>query len=462
MAPTPDTGPAPSSAVAPPAAATPTPTSDATAAARPQAASRSPADDCVHCGFCLPHCPTYVSWGEEMDSPRGRIDLFRAVKDGRLALEANVVRHFDRCLGCMACVTACPSGVRYDVIIEEARADIERVHRRSLADRLHRAVVFALFPHPVRLRIAAFLLFLFRVTGLQWLVRKTGVLRLVSRRLAQLEALSPKVAREHLAGRLPEHTPARGERRLRVALLAGCVQRIFFPGVNAATVRVLAAEGCEVVVPRGQGCCGALSVHAGRDAEARRMAKDLIARLEAAEVDVVAVNASGCGSNMKDYGRLLADDPAWAGRAAALAAKVKDVTELLAALPARAERHPFPARVAYHSSCHLGHAQRLQEPPRALLRAIPGLELVEVPDPDQCCGSAGVYNLFQVESSIQIGRRKAENVLSTGADLVASANPGCTLHIQRMLRDRGVSLAAAHPIEILDWSIRGTPPASRP
>jgi glycolate oxidase iron-sulfur subunit len=456
---TPGTEAAPSSAGAPPSAASPGPTAAGTAAPRGEPVSRSPADDCVHCGFCLPHCPTYVSWGEEMDSPRGRIDLFRALKDGRLALDANVVRHFDRCLGCMACMTACPSGVRYDVIIEEARADIERVHRRPLADRLHRGVVFALFPHPARLRVAAFFLFLFRVTGLQWLLRKTRILRLVSRRLAQLEALAPPVASEHLAWRLPEHTPAQGERRLRVALLSGCVQRVFFPGVNSATIRVLAAEGCEVVVPRGQGCCGALSVHAGRDGEARRMAKDLIARLEAARPDVVAVNAAGCGSNMKDYGRLFANDPEWAARAAALSAKVKDVSELLASLPARAERHPVRARVAYHSSCHLGHAQRIQEAPRALLRAIPGLELLEVPDPDQCCGSAGVYNLFQVESSVQIGRRKAESVLSTGADLLASANPGCTLHIQRMLRERGQQLAAAHPIEIVDWSIRGTPPA---
>ena len=421
-------------------------------------AGRSPADDCVHCGFCLPTCPTYVSWGEEMDSPRGRIDLFRALGDGRIALDDQVVSHFDRCLGCMACVTACPSGVRYDVIIESARARIERTHRRPLADRIHRAFVFSLFPRPARLWVAAVLLWLMRVTGLQWLLRASGLLRRLSPRLAQLEALAPPVDAGVVTARLPSRTPAQGARRLKVGLLSGCVQRVFFPGVNAATVRVLAAEGCEVVIPPGQGCCGALSVHAGREEEAREMAKALIARFEAEAVDVVVVNAAGCGSSMKEYGRMLAGDPAWAARAAAFAARVRDVTELLASLPPQAERQPFAARVAYHSSCHLGHAQRLQEPPRALLRGIPGIELVEVPDGEQCCGSAGVYNLLQVESATEIGRRKAENVLSTHPDLLASANPGCTLHIERFLRERGVRVRAAHPIEILDWSIRGCPP----
>jgi glycolate oxidase iron-sulfur subunit len=450
-------------------AATPHASSPATAGATPTSARapayveppssapapKRPEDDCVHCGFCLPACPTYHSWGEEMDSPRGRIDLYRAVKDGRLTLDRHVVTYFDRCLGCMGCTTACPSGVRYDVIIEDARARIEEVHRRPLPDRLHRALVFALFPHPLRLRVAAFLLFLFRITGMQWLLRRTGVLRLVSRRLAQLEALSPPVSGRALVARLPAHTPASGERRLRVGLLGGCVQRVFFPDVNLATVRVLAAEGCEVVVPPGQGCCGALSLHAGRDEEARAMARDLVARFEAARVDAVAVNAAGCGSHLKELGRLLADDPAWAARAAAFAAKVRDVSELLASLAPRAPRRAIPLRVAYHSSCHLGHAQRLNEQPRALLRAIPELTLLEVPDADQCCGSAGVYNLFEVESAVEIGRRKAENVLAVRADLLASANPGCTLHIQRMLRERGVALRAAHPIEILDWSISG-------
>ncbi|GEJ56137.1 (Fe-S)-binding protein [Anaeromyxobacter diazotrophicus] len=434
-------------------------TEPAAARAMPAApAARRPEDDCVHCGFCLPHCPTYRSWGEEMDSPRGRIDLYRALGDGRVRLDDAVAEHFDRCLGCLACVTACPSGVRYGEILESARARVERERRRPLVERLHRGLLFALFPYPLRLRVAALLIFLFRVTGLQWLVRRSGLLRRLSPRLAALEALAPPLGPAGLAARLAERTGPAGARRLRVGLVAGCVQRVFFPGVNAATVRVLAAEGCEVIVPSGQGCCGALSLHAGRDEEARRMARELIARFEPYALDAVVVNAAGCGSSLKEYGRLLAGDPAWAARAAAFAARVKDVSELLASLAPRAPRHPFPVRVAYHSSCHLGHAQRLQEPPRAMLRSIPGLELVEVPEPDQCCGSAGVYNLLQPASAAEIGARKAEHVLTTGAALLASANPGCTLHIQRMLRERGTELPAAHPIEILDWSLRGVPP----
>jgi glycolate oxidase iron-sulfur subunit len=242
-----------------------------------------------------------------------------------------------------------------------------------------------------------------------------------------------------------------------VALVGGCVQRVFFPGVNEATLRVLSAEGYEVVVPDGQGCCGALSVHAGRDEEARAMTRDLVERLEASGSDVFLVNAAGCGSHLKDLGQLFHGDPAWRERAASFSSKVKDVTEFLAAVAPRAPRHPIPAKVAYHSPCHLGHAQRIQDPPRALLRAIPGLELVEIGEGDQCCGSAGIYNLVQVEAADELGARKAASVLATGAPYLASANPGCTLQVQRVLREKGASVQAAHPIEILDASIRGRP-----
>lgn len=418
---------------------------------------RRPADDCVHCGFCLPVCPTYVSWAAEADSPRGRIDLARALGDGRLPLDATAVSHVDRCLGCMACMTACPSGVRYDAVIEEARASVERARTRPLPDRLFRAFLFQLFPYPARLRALAVLLWLYRFTGLQWLVRATGLLRLLSARLAALEALAPPVGWRSVAAALPALTPAQGPRRARVGLLGGCVQRVFFPGVHDATLRVLSAEGVEVVAPAGQGCCGALSAHAGRHEEAVHMARALLERFEGLELDAVVVNAAGCGSHLKDLSLLFAGDEAWARRAAAFSGKVKDVNELLASAPPRAVRHPIVARVAYHSPCHLGHAQGIQAQPRALLQAIPGLELVEIPEPDHCCGSAGVYNLFEVEASNEIGRRKVENLLATGAPVVASANPGCTLHMQRLLRERGLSIAAAHPIEILDASIRGEP-----
>jgi glycolate oxidase iron-sulfur subunit len=421
--------------------------------AAPNPPSRDPADDCVHCGFCLPTCPTWQNWQEEMDSPRGRIDLFRALSDGRVEMSPAVASHFDRCLGCMACVTACPSGVRYDHVIDAARARVEREYHRPAADRLHRSLLFALFPRPRRLRAAAFLLWLSQVIGLQWLVRRLGLLRF-SRRLAQLEALAPSLSLREVLARLPERTPARGERRLRAGLVGGCVQRVFFPGVNAATIRVLSAEGVEVVVPRGQGCCGALSLHAGRDAESRRMARDLVERFEREEIDVVVVNAAGCGAHLKDLGHVFSGDP-FEPRARAFAARVQDASELLAGLAPRARRAPLRARIAYHSPCHLSHAQRVGEAPRALLRTIPGVELVEVPDGEQCCGAAGIYNLVQPASADQVGDRKADAVLATGASLLASANPGCTLHISKILAGRGTAVEAAHPIEILDRAIGG-------
>src|SRR5512145_2950338 len=283
------------------------------------AGARSPADDCVHCGFCLPTCPTWQNWQEEMDSPRGRIDLFRALEDGRIAMSPTVAEHFDRCLGCMACLTACPSGVRYDHVIDQARVRVEREHRRPLADRLWRSFLFALFTRPVLLRIAAVVLWLGRVTGLRKLVRRIGLLR-VSARLAALDALAPPITWGEVVATLPALTAARGERRLRAGLLGGCVQRVFFPNVNGATVRVLAAEGVEVVVPEGQGCCGALSVHAGRTEEAQRLARDLVERFERVPADVVVVNAAGCGSHLKDLEHLFEDDPAFEARARAFAA----------------------------------------------------------------------------------------------------------------------------------------------
>src|SRR5438067_1013895 len=264
-------------------------------------------DECVHCGFCLPACPTYHNWAEEMDSPRGRIYLMKGLTDGKLPLNDTVVRHFDACLGCMGCVTACPSGVKYDALIEEQRAEVEAGYRRGLRDRLFRALIFALFPHPTRLRIMAFFQFLYIKSGLRWLVRALRLPSVLPARLAQLEKLMPEVTARALAARLPEVMPASGERRARVALLAGCVQRVYFPEVNAATLRVLAAEGCEVIVPRTQGCCGALSLHAGRDGEARELAGALVASFPE-DVDAIIVNAAGCGSHLKTLGRWLHGD----------------------------------------------------------------------------------------------------------------------------------------------------------
>ena len=427
-------------------------------------AERDLVEDCVHCGFCLPHCPTYQSWGEEMDSPRGRIDLMRGLRDGKIQMTSTVASHFDRCLGCLACITACPSGVKYDVLIEETRAKVEHTHRRSLGERVFRGMVFALFPRPGRLRVVGAFLLLYARTGLQWLVRKSGLLRRLPANLQQMEALTPDLSWSDLAHRLPERVPPAGPARARVGVVAGCVQRVFFPGVNDATIRVLSAEGCEVLVPRGQGCCGALSMHSGRDEESLRYARELIARFEQTPVDAVVINSAGCGSHLKDYARLFRNDPAWAERARAFSAKVKDIHEFLVALgPPRAVRHPIAMRVTYHDACHLAHGQRIRSQPRALLRSIPRLQLTDVADGEQCCGSAGTYNLFQPESADEVGERQVAAILRTRPELLASGNPGCTMHIQRLLKAKGIELRAAHPVEILDASIRGVAlPASEP
>ena len=411
--------------------------------------------DCVHCGFCLPACPTYQSWGEEMDSPRGRIDLMKGFSEQLIPLDEVVRGHIDACLGCMACVPACPSGVRYDLLIEATRARIEDALPRSPADAGFRNFVFALFPYPNRLRATIPALWLGSRLGLTRLA--AGPLgKLLPPGLRQLATMAPAVSLRDTFSRLPARTPAKGKRRARVALVAGCVQRVYFPNVNAATIRVLSAEGCEVVVPRAQGCCGALSVHSGRLEEGKSFARLLIARFEKQQVDAILINAAGCGSTLKEYGELLADDPAWRERAQAFAAKVRDVNEYLATLEPRAPRKPLMLRVAYHDACHLAHAQRVRLQPRELLRTIPGLELLEIPDGEQCCGSAGTYNLFQPESAHEIGMRKVDNVQLVAPDLVASANPGCTLQMQALARERGLALRAAHPIELLDAAISGT------
>ncbi|ADG87858.1 glycolate oxidase iron-sulfur subunit [Thermobispora bispora] len=403
--------------------------------------------DCVHCGFCLPTCPTYVLWAEEMDSPRGRIHLMGQYLEGT-PLTDEMAGHFDACLGCLACVTACPSGVRYDRLIERTRAVVEREHVRRPEDRAIRALVFALFPYRRRLRAMRLPMRLSK--------RLRPFLERVHPALGAMAELAPGTARPV---RLPPFVRARGPVRARVGLLTGCVQGEFFPHVNAATARVLALEGCDVVIPPRQGCCGALSLHSGREAEAKRFAKRTIAVFERAGVDTVVVNAAGCGSTMKEYAELLADEPGWAARAEAL--RVKDLAEFLAELGPVAERHPLDLSVAYHDACHLAHAQRIRSQPRELLRAIPGLRLVEIAEAEICCGSAGTYNLFQPEAARELGARKAGHVLATGADLLVSANPGCTLQIAAAVRRAGKGpLRVAHTAEVLDASLRGRPAGS--
>jgi len=409
-------------------------------------------DKCVHCGFCLSTCPSYLLLGQEMDSPRGRIYMMRAGVEGRMAVSDGMVGHFDTCLGCMACETACPSGVRYAPLIEETRATIEQHYERPLGDRLFRRLLFMLLPYPARLRVFALpLAFVNLLRG--W----TGLLALLPRRLSNLIELAPDVK---LSGSVPERTPAAGTVRLRVGLMTGCVQRVFFGHVNEATVRVLAAEGCDVLAPADQGCCGALALHSGRDEDARTFARGLIASFERANVDIVVVNAAGCGSTMKGYGELLKDDPAWAARAKAFDARVRDVTEVIAGLtPVRATRHPIDLRVAYHDACHLAHAQGVRQPPRDVLASIPGLTIVPIADGDICCGSAGIFNLVQPEMAAELGRRKAANIDEGRPDVVATTNPGCMLQIGAAGRKAGTPRPVLHVVELIDASIRGERPA---
>ena len=416
--------------------------------------------DCVHCGFCLPPCPTYALWNRETDSPRGRIHLMKVATEGKAAITPAFARHFDTCLGCMACVTACPSGVQYDKLIEATRAQIERQAPRPLADRLFRRLIFALFPYPARLRWVAIKLWLYQRSGLQWLVRRTGLLDLLPSQIRAMEAVAPRFPLGGAWSSMPARVPAEGTPRRRVALLLGCVQRVFFSNVNQATARVLAAEGCDVVIPRAQGCCGALMLHAGLESDAAAMARRFIDAFEPAlaDVDAIVINAAGCGSTLKEYGHLLRDDPAYAERAAALAAKCRDISEVLASLEPRAPRHPIPLRIAYHDACHLQHAQGVSAEPRRVLSTIPELDVREVPEGGLCCGSAGIYNLVEPEAAGDLGRRKARNVLATGADAVVSSNPGCLLQLQSALEGEGRRLRTMHLVELVDASMRGDAP----
>ncbi|MGB9378004.1 MAG: glycolate oxidase subunit GlcF [Mycobacteriales bacterium] len=408
-------------------------------------------DDCVHCGFCLPTCPTYALWGEEMDSPRGRIHLMQQGLEGE-PMSESMVGHFDACLGCMSCVTACPSGVQYDKLIEATRSQVERRHPRSPGQRALRRAIFALFPYPRRLRVLRAGLRLYQRSGLQRGVRRSGLLGRLPQSLRTMESIAPPLV---AVPRLPERVPAQGQRRAVVAMLTGCVQGAFFPQVNAATARVLSAEGCDVVIPRGQGCCGALSVHNGREDEAIGFARRIIDTFEAAGVDAVVVNAAGCGSTMKEYAHLLRDDPAYAGRAREFESRVRDLSEYLVEIGPQATRHPLPVTAAYHDACHLAHAQGIRAQPRQLLREIPGLQVREIAESELCCGSAGIYNLLQPSAAADLGRRKADNIRATGARLLVTANPGCLMQVAAALAETGETMALLHTAEVLDASIRG-------
>ncbi len=415
-------------------------------------------DTCVHCGFCLSTCPSYRVIGKEMDSPRGRIYLMDAINEGKIPINEATVEHFDSCLGCLACVTTCPSGVQYDKLLVATRPQIERNYPRSLPDKLIRQIIFSLFPYPDRLRLLLAPLLVYQKLGLQKIVRSTNLLKKVSPRLAAMESILPKVTFKAFQNNLPTVIPAQGEKRYRVGMILGCVQRLFFSPVNEATVRVLTANGCEVVIPESQGCCAALPEHQGQTQQAQSLARQMIDSFADTEVDAVIINAAGCGHTLKEYGHILEDDAEYKAKAQEFATKVKDVQEFLATVGLTAKLLPITDEtltLVYQDACHLLHGQKISVQPRQLLKQIPQVKLVEPVDAALCCGSAGVYNMLQPEVAEELGNQKVQNLLNTGADLIASANPGCTLQITKHLELQGKKIDVIHPIELLDYSIRG-------
>ena len=410
-------------------------------------------NQCVHCGLCLASCPTFAELGTEMDSPRGRIFLIKSLAEGRIGLSEPTVRHLSLCLDCRACETVCPAGVPYGRLIEAAKADIEQRRPGGPLRRLFRWLNFGLLlGSPRALRAAALGLRVYQASGLQALVRRTGLARLLPGTLPAWEALLPPLPADRAP--LPALTPAVGPRRARVAMLTGCVQSIVFAAHNRATARVLARNGCDVLAPEGQGCCGALNAHGGDHARAVAMAKRTIETFEATGTEAVIVNTSGCGAHMKAYGALLANEPGWAERSARFAATVQDLAEFLAREPLRGPLAPVPMTVTYHDPCHVVHGQKIRRQPRELLAQIPGLRVVDLPESDWCCGSAGIYNLTQPEMAERLLRRKVRNIESTDAEAVVTANPGCILQIQAGLRAQGRERPVLHLVEILDKAYR--------
>jgi glycolate oxidase iron-sulfur subunit len=408
--------------------------------------------ECVHCGLCTASCPTYIETCDENDSPRGRIYLMRAVADGRLALGPGVRKHLDLCLDCRACESACPSGVQYGKIIEPFKIALQASatgpQKSSL---LHRLILHHLFPYRNRVKWALLPARLLQRTGVIAWADRVGLTRLLPPTLRRMQAMLPKLVGK--SAPLATVLAPIGPKRARVALFLGCVGDAMFPETTAATARVLQANGCEVVVPRGQVCCGAIHYHSGVEAPALALARQNIKAFAAEGVDAIVVNAAGCGAMLKDYAHVLPlqlhDD------AARFVAKVKDISEFLVSLGPIAPRGKVPLKVAYHDACHLCHGQQIRSQPRALLAMIPGLELVPLEETEICCGAAGTYNLTQPEMSERLGRRKVDHIEATGARMVVTGNVGCILQIAKVIKERGRAIEVAHPVDLLDRSYRG-------
>ncbi|MGD1717058.1 (Fe-S)-binding protein [Dapis sp. BLCC M172] len=416
-------------------------------------------DTCVHCGFCLSTCPSYRVIGKEMDSPRGRIYAMDAINKGEASFNQTTSQHFDTCLGCLACVTTCPSGVQYDKLIAATRPQVERNIPRSLPDKLIRNLIFNLFPYPNRLRPLLIPLFVYQKLGISKLIRGSKLLEKISPRLAAMESILPEITVDSFDNNYPTIVPAQGEKRYRVGLILGCVQRIFFSPVNMATIRVLTANGCEVVIPKSQGCCAALPEHQGQTEQAHTMAKQMIDSFANTGVDAVIINAAGCGHTLKEYGHILQDDSEYCEKAKEFSNQVKDVQEFLANVGLTSKLSSLTEdeelNIVYQDACHLLHGQKISLEPRKLLQQIPGVKLREPIDAALCCGSAGIYNMLQPEIADELGQQKAENLLNTGAELIASPNPGCSLQIKKHLELQGKKMTLMHPMELLDYSIRG-------
>ncbi len=413
---------------------------------------------CVHCGFCLATCPSYRIIGKETDSPRGRIYLMNAINQGEASFGTGVSEHFDTCLGCLACTTICPAGVQYDKLIADTRTQVEENQPRSLGANLIRTLIFNLFPYPNRLRLLLPGFWLYQKLGLQKLIRRTGLLTKLSPSLGAMESVLPTINFDSINHDFPEIIPAQGEKRYRIGVILGCVQRLFFSPVNLATVRVLTANGCEVVIPKNQGCCAALPAHQGQEAQAQTLAKQMIDSFASFDLDAIIINAAGCGHTLKEYGSILGEDREYAAKAKEFAAKVKDVQEFLVAVGMTAKLKPLTdgeLTLVYQDACHLLHGQKISLQPRQLLQQIPGVKLKEPQDAAVCCGSAGVYNLLQPEVADELGQQKVANLIAAGGELIASSNPGCSLQIKKHLRLQGKEMPLLHPMELLDYSIRG-------
>ncbi len=445
---------------------------------------------CIHCGFCLPVCPTYAVLGVEMDSPRGRIYQMRAVAEGKLTLSHDFIEHMDCCVGCRACETACPSGVQFGKLIEAAREHIQlaatsvaaqessalptsaaseeqliptaATQHGSLATTLLRHFFFErMLPSRGILTLVFGGLKLYQRSGLQKLVHGSGLFAAINNlptafkgKLTLPEALMDAARGDIVPRRLPEITPAHGTRRYRVGFVSGCIMDQVFHDINEATLRVLAANGCEVITPPQQHCCGALHIHSGEAEQGRELARLNIAQFEAYHCDAIIINSAGCGSTLKEYAHLLRDDPAYASRAQAFSAQVKDISEFLSSISINQHMGEVKQVVAYHDACHLLHGQKIKQQPRALLKAIPGVTLVDLPEADWCCGSAGIYNLTQQEMAQQLLERKMTHISACGASVIATGNPGCMLQIAMGARQRGLPLEVMHPVQLLDAAYR--------